>query len=90
MESQPQAPSALRHLPWRRLLGYTLFLGVTLIVFRQPLEAVTRLALEDQRHTHVLLMPMIAIGLIGLDWRRVFERCSTRRRLRKTARKRAS
>ena len=75
MESQPQAPSALRHLPWRRLLGYTLFLGVTLIVFRQPLEAVTRLALEDQRHTHVLLMPMIAIGLIGLDWRRVFERC---------------
>lgn len=75
MEAQPQAPSALRLLPWRNLLGYILFLGVTLIVFWQPLETATRLALEDQRHTHILLMPMIAIGLIGLDWRRVFERC---------------
>lgn len=73
MEARPRDLSALRLLPWQRLLGYVLFLGVTLIIFWRPLETLARLALDDQRHTHVLLMPMIAIGLIGLTWRRVFE-----------------
>lgn len=55
-----------------RLFAYVVFLSTTLLVFWQSLEALARMAMEDQRHTHVILMPVIAAGLIGWSWREVF------------------
>lgn len=55
-----------------RMLGCALLLGISLLIFRQPLETLIRMALDDQRHTHVILMPFISIGLIALSWRKVF------------------
>jgi exosortase len=70
-EGQRQTAASRGLVPVWRILGFALFLGATLVVFRQPLASLIRMALDDERYTHVIFMPFAAAGLIGLSWRRV-------------------
>jgi exosortase len=44
----------------------------TLLVFWGPVKALVTLSLQDDRYAHLILIPLISIGLIFLDRERVF------------------
>jgi exosortase len=54
--------------PWLFLLGWI----SSLIVFAKPVNALVRLSFQDERYSHLVLIPFISIGLIYLDRRRIF------------------
>jgi exosortase len=49
-------------------LGFALFSVVTVVLFREPLTALVRLSLGDERYTHIPLTLLLSLGL--LYWRR--------------------
>jgi exosortase len=61
-------PLAARHL-W-----FALFSILSLVAFRAPLGTLVRLSVQDNRYSHIVLIPIISISLGYLQRRRVFIR----------------
>ena len=55
--------------PWKLALVWTVSLGA----FWRPLVVLVKLALQDDRYSHLLLIPFVTIFLIYLDRQRIFE-----------------
>jgi exosortase len=49
-----------------------LFWALALLLLRSPLYAVFNLAAQDQRYSHLLVMPVVSAGMMFLERRRIF------------------
>ena len=55
-----------------RTLWFSLFFALSLAAFFSPLSRLISLSLQDERYSHVVLIPLISLGLIYLERQRIF------------------
>jgi len=72
-EAQPLHRGAPRPMPH----AFSLILGLaSILLFWGPLQQLVSLSLNDQRYSHIILVPAIGAGLIFMERRKVFARAA--------------
>jgi exosortase len=61
-----------------RTVWFALLVGLTLAAFWAPLNALVRLAFQDEQYSHILLIPPVSAALLILERRRIFSHVETR------------